>query len=107
MELGKEIKSRIYENILDKNLSEEQTRRELQQESDEALRTILHVQPAEKYKADWGLIKAFSQVELERRTQRASEKLALKTTRWSTVTGAVAAIAGAIIGAVLTVFLGT
>lgn len=107
MELGKEIKSRVYKNILDMNLSEDEIRSELQKESDEALRTILHVQPTGKYAADWGLVKAFSQVELERRTQHASERLALKTTRWSTAIGAISAIAGAMIGAVLTVLLGS
>lgn len=107
MELGKEIKSRIYRNILDKNLSEGEARSELRKESDEVLCTISHLEPTEKYAEEWGIIKAFSQVELERRSKQAIEQLARKTTLWSVAGGAFAAVVGAIIGAGLTAFFGS
>jgi len=50
--------------------------------------------------------KALAQCEIARRSQRLTEELTKKTTRWSTCVGAIAVIAGAIFGAMATLIAG-
>lgn len=54
---------------------------------------------------EWSRAAGLSKAELDRLAQQAIHDLAMKTTRWAVSIGAVAAIAGAIIGALLQAYL--